>query len=118
MSEFETPEEFIRSLSDEELKVRILCGDPVAEAWVWIKSYAEQLTAQVSDYDREEYGHFVVTADKLIDVGMAHADGGWEYISHGGTFEGVSTDPLFWEKLSILKGREIGDQGSFFSCSC
>lgn len=119
MSEMSEHEEFIRSLSKEDLTVRILCGDSVAEAWAWIVAYAEQLTESVPDYCREEYGDFTVSADYLIDVGMTHVDGQWgEYISHGGTFDGVCTDPLFWDKLSALKGIEIGDQGSFFSCSC
>jgi hypothetical protein len=104
--------------ADQE-QVRIMCGDPQALAYKWIESYLENLNSHL----RREDGDEEVTLDELIDTAMSHLDesGRWgDYITRGGAFEGVDTDPMFWEKLAILKGIEIPDEKrvSFFSCSC
>ncbi|QEM41138.1 hypothetical protein HYP85_gp041 [Pseudomonas phage Zuri] len=108
----------------EEHKGRVMCGDPVAIAYEWIMAYAKNLTDQVSDaYD----GHGgEITVDELMEVADSHqpdenGNNGWgDYISRGGTFEGESVDPMFWEKYAIVRGKHIDDvdQSSFFSCSC
>ncbi|MNO13123.1 hypothetical protein D3C76_27490 [compost metagenome] len=111
----------------EEHKGRLMCGDPVAIAYEWIRAYAENLTDQVNSYnDDNEYGSEGVTVDELMEVADSHqpdenGNNGWgDYISRGGTFEGEGVDPTFWEKYAIVRGKHIDDvdQSSFFSCSC
>ena len=56
-----------------------------------------------------------------LDTALSHINNSWgDYISRGGVFEGHGTDPVFWDKLSILREEEIDHdkRGSFFSCSC
>ncbi len=97
-----------------------MCGDPKALAWCWIHAYAENLNS--NGYEDEDYNN--VSPDELIDTAMINieSDSEWneEYISKGGLLEGVSVDPTFWDKLAILKDREIPNdkRNSFFSCSC
>lgn len=99
-----------------EHQVRLMVGDPVAEAWQWIMSYAESLG---SDSEEGE-----VTADELVETAMSHVKSksrwGGDYICKRGLLEGVSVDNTFWEKLAVLEGVEIPQdkRNNFFSCSC
>jgi hypothetical protein len=105
-----------------EHESRLLCGDPQACAWEWIRGYARNLSD--SAYDDDEPGWGSVTADELIETGMTHVESesrwGGDFISKGGLLEGRSTDPIFWDKLAALKGLEIphDKRNNFFSCSC
>lgn len=62
-----------------------------------------------------------VSGDQLIAGAIAYLDHG-RYLSDPG-FEGVSTDPNFWEQFTLLTGRSIGPRSldggeNFFTCSC
>lgn len=103
-----------RDYPEDQHQVRLMAGDPMAQAYEWIKAYAENLTDRAEDE--------VVTMDELIETAMTHVDTssrwGGDYISRGGAFEGFSTDPTFWDKLAILKNIEIPTEkrNNFFSC--
>lgn len=104
----------------EEHQARLMCGDPVALAYEWLKGYAENLNSQM---ETSSYGedYAPITVEELIETGMSHVGDGWgDYISRGGSFEGVSLDMTFWDKLSIFKQIEIpqDNRNSFLSCSC
>lgn len=105
---------------EDQHEVRLMVGDPQAVAFEWIRRYAENLNSRLDDDDTRYDGE--VTAEELIEIGTEHAtdSNSWNYISRGGAFEGTSVDPLFWDKLAILKGIEIPQENrnSFFSCSC
>ena len=105
---------------DKEYQAFVIVGDPQALAFEWIRAYTENLNQYVRTDDDEEYNHPLVTVSELIDVGLSAAKGGWDYISRGGAFEGISVEPMFWDKLAILKEIEIEEdnRNSFFSCSC
>lgn len=97
----------------------LILGDPVARAYEWIRAYAENLSAQTvgDNYggDRE------VTVKQLMDAADSHQGEGWgDYIIRGGTFEGESIDPTFWEKYAIFREIPLEDlnQSSLLSCSC
>jgi hypothetical protein len=103
---------------DEQMLGRQLAGDPQVLAFLWIEAYAENLTDRVRSYhdgDDEQWGNEPITVDDLIRAALHD-----NYITRGGTFEGEGTDPVFWEKLAILKDIEIPKdrRNSFFSCSC
>lgn len=104
-----------------EHESRLLCGDPKACAWAWIEAYAENINDRSGGFADNEH---IVTADELIEVGLSHVNPnhrwGGDYISNGGQFEGMGTDPIFWDKLAALKGIEIPTESrnGFFSCSC
>ena len=107
---------------ESEHQGRLLLGDPQAEAYSWIMAYADQITAQTQT-DTESYSehepHY--TAEDLITIAKSNMHGGWgDYICHGGAFEGVGVNPLFWDKLAIVLDEEVSDKdrNSFFSCSC
>lgn len=98
----------------EEHQARVMCLDPQALAYEWIKGYAEQ---------------YNFTADKFITVALSrikdfdeHGERGWggNTVTGGSEMEGESTDPLFWEKLSIFLGEGINihAQTNFFTCAC
>lgn len=101
---------------EHEHKVKLLLGDPKAEAYEWIKSYAERL----SDDPSSEYYEGSITAEELIETAKNNLDGGWDYISKGGLLEGEYVSDEFWDKLSIYLEKDIpsGDRDNFFSCSC
>lgn len=93
----------------EEHQLRVAICDPVALAFEWIRAYAESLPG--------------VSADELIDAAMQQVkskDGYGGYLSRGPDLEGVSVDPLFWDKLAIFKEMDVPEEkrNSFFSCSC
>lgn len=107
----------------EQHQARVIAGDPQANAYAWIEAYANQLSRPPSPDNDDDYGYGVVTAEELIETGLNNVDNGsWDdYISKGPLFEGVSTDPMFWDKLAIFMKIKIPEevQGSnFFSCSC
>lgn len=110
---------------DEHI-ARLLLLDPIATSYEWIKKYAENLTDRVNEDNEDDTygGGKSITVDELIDTAMSHIDTGdrWggDYITRGGTFEGESVDPTFWDKLSILLEKEIpsNKRNDFFSCSC
>ncbi len=103
---------------EEEHQARMICGDPIALSYEWLKSYLENLNSQIDDYDGSE-----VSFDELIDTGISHISNdryGGDYIIRGGRFEGISTDPTFWDKLAQFKQINIpqNKRGNFFRCSC
>lgn len=113
-----------------EHKARLLLGDPVAQAWEWITQYAASLSATPHPemtQDEIEYqygGNPTITADDLIDIAMnvLYDSGPWDKqsLNRGGLLEGEMTDPLFWDKLAVLKGIVIplDKSTNFFACSC
>lgn len=109
--------------TDELMKAYVAVGDPKALAFQWLTAYTENLNSLIrSSYDMEDYNHSMLTVDEVIRAGLNSTDpNSWNgYISKGATFEGVSTDPMFWDKLSDLLEIEIPShkRNSFFSCSC
>lgn len=104
----------------------LILGDPVAEAFEWMKHYAENLSDQCKGGYDEDQHYSGVTLEELLRVADSHQPDqntkGWggNYISRGGVFEGVQTDPTFWKKYAIFREIPIEDvdQSSFFSCSC
>jgi len=104
----------------EEHEVRVICGDPKALAYEWIKAYALNLSDPVDDED----GYGSVTAEELIETAMSNVNarpGAWgNFLSKGGLFEGTGVEPMFWDKLAILFDIDIPEskRDNFFSCSC
>jgi hypothetical protein len=108
---------------EEEHQARVMCGDPIACSWEWIKAYAKNLSGK--DYNWDVEGHdVVITPEELIETAETwlETDNEWggDYLNKGGLLESISTDPTFWEKLAILKEIEIPHEkrNNFFSCSC
>ena len=102
-------------------KAKLMCGDPQAQAYQWILNYLENLNSMISEYGYDEYRHSEITLEELLYTAQSHIGDPWgDYISRGGVFEGHGTDPVFWDKLSILReeGIDHDKRGSFFSCSC
>ena len=102
-------------------KAKLMCGDPQAQAYQWILNYLDNLNSMISERDSYGYRHNEITLDELLYTALSHIGDPWgDYISRGGVFEGHGTDPVFWDKLSILREEEIDHdkRGSFFSCSC
>ena len=102
-------------------QAKLMCGDPQAQAYQWILNYLENLNSMISGDNDDDYRHSEITLEELLDTAQSHIGDLWgDYISRGGVFEGHSTDPTFWDKLSILHEEEIDQdkRGSFFSCSC
>lgn len=100
----------------EQHKARLICGDPVAEAYEWISAYAKNLTEMCDEGDE-------VTVDELLECADSQQEGsrwGGDYISRGGAFEGYQVEDMFWKKYAIFRGKELENlnQYSFFSCSC
>lgn len=103
----------------EEHGPRLMCGDPVAQAYEWIRAYARNLSDQVASAS-DSYGGDV-TVDELMETADSHQGEGWgDYIGRGGTFEGEDVDPTFWEKYAIVRGKPLDEveQNSLFTCSC
>lgn len=108
------------SYPEEEHDVRLLIGDPAAEAYEWLKAYALNISDMV-DSDSDYGDTSGISLEELLETAESHAGDAWgDYIVRGGTFEGFSVDPTFWDKLSTFKGEEIprNDRNNFFSCSC
>jgi|SRR5690606_22732332 len=114
---------------ESEHKARLLLGDPVAEAYEWIVRYAESISGDPSRANDDDYWYAdepVFSADDLINKGMANlkddgSQGYWDTTLQGGSLlEGTRTDPVFWEKLAILKGIDIPHEkrNNFFTCAC
>ena len=108
-----------RPYPNDQHSVRVMCGDPIAIAYEWISAYVENLNSRIKEDDGSP-----ITMDELIEIAMSNLGSntywGGNYLIRGGAFEGVGVDPMFWEKLSILKQIHIPqkDRNSFFSCSC
>lgn len=106
-----------RDYPEDQHQARLMAGDPMAQAYEWIKAYADNLSDRDHDGDH-------VTMDELIETAIDNVEStskwGGEYLSKGGLLEGVSVDPTFWDKLAILKNIEIPQEkrNNFFSCSC
>jgi len=102
---------------EEELKVRTMAGDPKALAWSWILGYLAILNNQIQT--DSEYGEDI-SIEELLDTATSVINGDWGSIVRGGTFEGYHIDPVFWEKFSVLIGKDIPqcDRTNFLSCSC
>ena len=126
------------SLSDEEWRVlskfvdydreehfgRVICNEPLANAFEWIVAYADSLVPKDNSSPVEEddfYDEYTpVTVNELIDVALSYnkeTQWGDAYLIRGGVFEGMSPDPMLFEKLSILTGKET-PYHQFFSCAC
>lgn len=103
-----------------EQEMRVLLGDPIAQAYQRIQAYANELSDICDDGEGE------ITAEDLIETAMTNLDldgkdtWGKDYIMRGGALEGVLTDSEFWNDLAIYKGIEIpyDKRESFFSCAC
>lgn len=108
--------------SPEVQSVRRMVGDPLMLAYAWIEAYVENLNSMVQGDPHNYQGP--ITIDELIDTAYSHIESntswGGGYLSRGGTFEGIDVDPIFWEKLAVLKQIEIPQErrNNFFSCSC
>jgi hypothetical protein len=95
----------------------------VCAAVCWIDNYAESLSG--SDYDdgyaEVSYYELMRYADSWVDP---ESKWGGDYLTKGGLLEGVSTDPVFWDKYEIITGKrptgenEYDRSPSFFSCAC
>lgn len=102
-----------------EHTARVMVGDPVALAFEWIKAYGDQLSGE--DYN-DVFHH--ISVDELVDTALSNLEGSsnWAvtYINKGPVLDGEIVDPVFWEKLAILKGIEIPNEkrNNFFTCSC
>lgn len=95
---------------------RVVCGEPTACAYEWIVAYAASLVPEGEmDYDNEP--HEPVTTQELIDAALEKGDSWGSYIQRGGLFEGMSPDPMLFEKLSVLTGKSV-PYTHFFSCAC
>lgn len=102
---------------EDQHEARLIIEDPVALAYEWIRAYARS----ISGYDESE----TITAEELIGTAMSNfnrRENGWsgDSICRGGLLEGMNPEPLFWDKLAVLKGIEIPDykRENFFTCSC
>jgi hypothetical protein len=116
--------EFAPPTAEQLHQAAVMFAEPKAMALEWIRKYAAELSREADD---DGYGGGVITPDDLIDTAMsnigehsANPNHWFEYLTRGGTLEGVSTSPEFWEKLAILKGIDIpqSERNNFFSCSC
>ncbi|QDH84208.1 hypothetical protein Axy13_016 [Achromobacter phage vB_AxyP_19-32_Axy13] len=99
---------------EEEHNSRVMCGDPVALAYEWLKQYAEEVNNDAGDEGE-------VTLEDLLEAADSHQGDGWgDYIVRGGAFEGYSLNPMFWDKYAIFKGIDRSEisEAHFFSCSC
>lgn len=100
-------------------QVRLILGDPQAEAYEWIQAYVKNLNSHADD----EY-NYSLTSEELIETALQNVsrhDRGWpSYIVKGGLLEGRTVDPMFWDKLSTLTESNIPNnrRENFFSCSC
>lgn len=113
--------EIIGTYTTADHKAKLMCGDPQAQALQWIIGYLDNLNHMVMGDDDDDRSHSPISLNELLETAMSHVESDWgDYITRGGVFEGVGTDPTFWDKLSILHEKEIdhGKRGSFFSCSC
>lgn len=76
----------------------------------WLRDYADSLGI---DFDKLiEYGRYNATRPERSQ---------WpDYLVDGGTLEGISTHPKFWDQLAIYLDIEIPTRNreNFFSCSC
>lgn len=105
-------------------EMRLMVLDPKAQALQWIINYLSNVNSHLHDDDEDGYYGSPVTLQEMIETAETHLDENahWgDYISRGGAFEGMGTDPLFWDKYCVLKDLDpIPDdkKGSFFSCSC
>jgi hypothetical protein len=84
--------------------------DEKSESEQWIRSYAAQLDIT--------YNKLMAGADDYL---ASRKDSQWsEYLVDGGTLEGISTDPKFWDHYAIVRGVNVPTEHreNFFSCSC
>ena len=119
----------------EEVQALSMIDEPYAQAYMWMRAYAENLNQQINGYYEEQaeweykddnsirkHSHqSFIDLDELINIGTSHLGSDWgDYISYGGTFEGVCTPEIFWDKLGILLEIEIPNdkRTGIFSCSC
>jgi hypothetical protein len=121
---------FAQTLVDYPLDqhdVRIMVGAPKALALAWILGYLKNVNGNIeeADDDNSYGGGDPVTLRELIETAESHLNSsnrwGGDYITRGGSFEGMGTDPTFWEKYAILKDIPLTQEmknSSFFSCSC
>ena len=76
--------------------VRLMVGDPVAQAYEWVRKYAK---------------HLVVSPEELIQSGTLNAfDFGpseGNRLKVSGHLHVIRVDPEFWDKLEILLDAEI-----------
>lgn len=76
----------------------------------WLRAYADEIDVGFRD--------LIESAEEWV---RTH-DGRWggEYMVRGGTLEGVSTRPEFWDRFVAYTGIDVPEtaRGNFFSCSC
>lgn len=100
---------------EDQMIAYLLVGDRQAVAYKWLQAYVESINSMD---DRQ------VTIDELIEVALTHVNStsswGGDYITGSDSYEGLRTEPMFWEKLADLKQIEIkqDNRNNFFSCSC
>jgi hypothetical protein len=109
--------------NEADMKVRVMVGDPVAIAYLWLVAYLENINSMITGSHDEFNYQGELSFDELIDTALSHVgdDDPWgDYITRGGIFEGFRMDPTFWDKLAILKEIDIpqSQRGTIFSCSC
>lgn len=70
----------------------------------WVTEYAEDIGLS--------YKELMEGADEFVSRG--------DYLCKGGTLEGVTTSPEFWDHYEALTRKKVakGKRASFFSCSC
>ena len=113
------------TLKDYDLSLHqaaLILGDPVAQAFEWIRAYAQNLTEKCKGDDYYHGSDSEITVEELMSIADSRqVEGAWgDYLSRGGAFEGESLDPTFWKYYAIFKEipqEEVNEQ-SFFSCSC
>lgn len=105
---------------EKDHQARLICNDPAALAYEWIKAYAENISSRIANSNYSYKGE--VSVNRLLNVAWSHlsSQGYGDYIDGGGATESESTDPVFWDKFAIYYGIEIPDnkRSSFFSCAC
>lgn len=76
----------------------------------WIRDYAACIDLS--------YNRLMAGADEWLESRKGSQWG--EYLSDGGTLEGVTTDPTFWDHYAIVRGVKVPTEyrENFFSCSC
>lgn len=84
--------------------------DPKEASIAWIKDYASNIDLG--------YNRLMAGADDWL---ASKKDSQWgDYLVDGGTLEGVSTDPEFWNHYATVREVEVPTEHreNFFSCSC
>ena len=68
----------------------------------WIEKYANNIGIG--------YEQLLSDADDYVNFGHLS--------SHGGLYEGHTTDPKFWDHYEVIRDTKVDHRDNFFSCSC